>query len=202
MKIVKSGSVAIFLIALFSLSNFNMGFAESVGEKTKRFIDELSASLKTGVDKFGNDVNAIQNYLDNYHWKGLIQDEATSGAATLRHFSLKNHSKSIVVKPGERVEGVVQCNINRELCASLTVYRVVLGIKGLGAQTTIGNEVGIMAGESLESFALIAPSEAGIYQIRFRTVEGLFEKTALDGWLDGQGNEPDGTTTIGLIVVR
>jgi hypothetical protein len=202
MKTTKIRSLTFFLIALVGVAHFDAVLAKSVGEKTKHFIDEASESLKKGVDKLGDDMNSIQSYLDNYHWKGLIQDEATSGVATLKHLELKNHAKAIVVKPGERVEGIVQCNLDREQCSNLKVYRVVLGLQGKGAQTTIGNELGVVAGESLESFALVAPSEAGIYQIRFRTVEGLFEKTALDGWLDGEGNEPDGTTTIGLIVVR
>lgn len=202
MKTTKIRSLTFFLLALFGVGHFDAVLAKSVGEKAKHFIDEASDSLKTGVDKLGDDMNAIQSYLDNYHWKGLIQDEATSGVTTLKHLELKNHAKAIVVKPGERVEGIVQCNLDREQCSNLKVYRVVLGLQGKGAQTTIGNELGIIAGESVESFALVAPSEPGIYQIRFRTVEEVLKKAALDDWVDEKGDEPDGTTTIGIIVVK
>ncbi len=190
------------LLVLLGVVSFNTGSAKPVDEKVKHFIDSAAETLKDAVDKMGDDFVAIQNYLDNYDGKGIVQGEATSGPATLKHLQLNGHSRAVVVKPGERVEGVVLCNLDREQCSALGLYRVVLGISGRGAQTTIGNELGLTAGESLEKFSLVAPAEPGVYQVRFTVVDSLFERNALDAWTDEKGNEPDGSTTIGLILVR
>jgi hypothetical protein len=187
---------------LVSVVSFNTGFAKPVDEKIKTFIDSASGKLKDAVDKIGDDLVAIQNYLDNYDGKGLIQGEATSGAATLKHLQLNGHARAVVVRPGERVHGVVLCKLDRDKCSALGLYRVVLGLSGRGAQTTIGNYFGIAAGESLERFDLIAPTQPGIYQIRFRSVDSFYEGDALAAWIDSEGNEPDGSTAIGLIYVK
>lgn len=190
------------LLVLLSVVSFNTGSAKPVDEKVKHFIDSASDTLKDAVDKIGDDFAAIQNYLDNYDGKGIVQGEAASGAATLKHLQLNGHSKAVVVKPGERVHGIVLCDLDGSQCSTFGFYRVVLGVSGRGGQTTIGNELGIAAGESLEKFDLIAPTEPGIYQIRFRLVESFLEGNALTAWVDENGNEPDGTTTIGLIIVK
>lgn len=195
-------SLTILLVSLYCTLYFYSGWAKPVSVKVKDFIEEVADSLKGAVDQLGNNLVAIQDYLDNYHWKGLIQDEASSNAATLKHLQLNGHPKAVVVKPGERIEGVVLCTLDREKCTSLGLYRVLLGFKGQGAQTTIGNEFGIVAGESLEKFALIAPKQPGIYEIRFRLVEAYFESNALNYWTDDNGNEPDGTTTVGVVLVN
>jgi hypothetical protein len=171
-------------------------------DKAKETVDSISDSIKRGIDHLGDDFDAIQRYLENYHWKGVIQEKASSGAVTLEKIRLNGHSKAVVVKPGERIEGSVKCILDRNQCSALSFYRVVLGIKGEGAQESIGNELGLMAGPSEEKFALIAPQEPGIYQVRFRLVDAYFKGNAFDAWEDDEGNEPDGTTTIGLIFVK
>lgn len=183
--------IAIFLFAGPNLVN------ASVEDKIKKTVDQAADSIKSAVDSIGNDISAVQNYFDNYHWKGIMQEEATSGVATLRNLHLNGHGVAVAVKPGERIVGEVDCSIDREACSSLGYYRVVIGIHNRGGQTTIGNSVGLSAGESHEQFVLIAPSEPGLYQIRFQTVDAYFESSALSEW-----NDPDGTTTIGLILVK
>lgn len=176
--------------------------SKSTEDSIKEKIDSFSDSLKSTVDRIGDNIESVQDYLDNYHWKGVLQSKATSGPATLENLQLNGHKAVVAVKPGERILGEVDCNLDPEACASFRYYRVVLGIKGCGAQTTVGNSLGINANNSRDRFALIAPSEPGLYQIRFKTVKAFFETEALNEWLDDNGNEPDGTTTIGLIVVK
>jgi hypothetical protein len=202
MKPKKFKPIAVFLIALLSLASFNTAWTKSADAKVKDFIDDAASTLKKGVDKFENNFEAAQEYLDNYHWKGFIQDKATSGPAKLEDFRLRNHSNVLIVKPGERIEGSVTCDLDAEKCSPLKLYRVVLGYKGLGGQTTVCNYLGAVAGKSTEAFVLTAPSIQGFYQIRFRVVEELFEEAALKHWVDENGNEPDGATTLGLIYVK
>jgi hypothetical protein len=202
MKITKFTPLIMLLISLFVVGNYNTGLTKNVDDKIQYFVTDVSDSLKKTVDKIGDDRVEIQNYLDHHYWKGLVREEATSGAVTLKHLQLNDHPKAVVVKPGEKITGIVECHLDREQCSALSLYRVVLGIKGQGAQTTIGNELGIVAGKTLEQFTLVAPTEPGIYQIRFKLVVSFFEENALHAWVDDKGNEPEGTTTIGIICVK
>jgi hypothetical protein len=202
MKAANLKPIIYHLAAISSVFGPATGFADSNRDKIKETVDSITSTIKGGIDKLGDDLNAIQQYLENYHWKGIIQEKASSGAMTLEGIKLNGHSKVVAVKPQEKIDGSVHCNLDREKCAALSFYRVVLGIKGEGPQETIGNELGLVAGESKEKFVLTAPKEPGLYQIRFRLVDAYFKGNALDAWEDEEGNEPDGTTTIGLIFVK
>ena len=176
--------------------------AENTDQTVKDFIDHSAEALKKGVDKLGDDFVKIQNYLENYQWKGMIQDQATSGPETLSHLKLNNRGKIIAVRPGEIVHGKVVCSLNPDQADSLNVYRVVLGLHGEGPQTTIGTTLGAFNGSSTEQFSLTAPVKPGIYQIRFRTADNFLEGKAMDSWFDEKGKEPDASTTIGIIYVK
>ncbi len=193
------------LVALLGLTYSNTVQAKSIGDAVdavKGWVEDAAEALKKGVDALGDDFNAIQDYLDHYHWKGIIQDKATSGPATLKHLELNENSRAIVVKPGEKIEAEIKCILDAKQCSTFGFYRIVVGIKGEGPQAVIGNELGLAAGRTREKFTLTAPNEPGMYQIRFRPVDALFEATALDAWKDEEGNEPDGKTTIGIIIVK
>lgn len=203
MKNIKLASVVTAcMIGFLGITFVNTAWTKSVEEKTKDWIDNQADALKRGVDQLGDDFDAAQDYLNHYHWKGVIEEEATSGPATLKHLELNGHSKAVVVYPGEQIEAQVECHLNPEQCSVFRLYRIVVGMKGEGPQAVIGNETGFFAGQSIEKFTLVAPDRSGIYQIRFRTVEALTKTGAIEAWVDKDGNEPDGTTTIGLIVVK
>jgi len=202
MKNIKCAIAKICLVALFGVTNLQARESHSIDDKVKDWINDGSEALQKGVDQLGDDCRAIQDYLNNYHWKGLIQDKAASGPATLKYLELNQHSRAVIVKPGEKIEAEVKCDYDTEKCSVFGIYRIVVGIKGEGPQTVIGNESGLIAGKTIEKFTLIAPEKKGIYQVRFRSVDALFKTTALNAWEDENGNEPDGTTTIGIIVVK
>jgi len=202
MKNVKLTIAKTCLVALLGVSHFNVGWAKSADDEVKGWIEDGSEALKKGVDKLSDDFTAIQKYLDNYHWKGLIEKKATSGPATLKHLKLNGYDRAVIVKPGEEIEAEVKCDFDSKECSVFGLYRIVVGLKGEDAQAVIGNESGIVAGKSEEKFTLKAPDKAGMYQIRFRTVDALFKDKALNSWKDEQGDEPDGKTTIGVIIVK
>ena len=198
----KTFTLLFLLIAVCFIAAPNLITAKTIEETIKDSIDKLSDTLKNAVEEIGDDIEGIQRYLDHYHFRGIVEEKATSGPATLKHIKLNGHRRAVAVRPGERIEASVKCSYDSEACSALSYYRVVVGMKGLGPQTTTGNHLGVTAGESHEKFVLIAPSNPGLYQIRFRTVEALLESTAFQAWTDEKGNEPDGTTTIGLIFVK
>ncbi len=194
------------LLTVFSV--LNMGYvcspleAKSFESKVKSKIDDIADSLKEDVDKLGNNVQKIQEYLDHYSYKGMIQDQVSYGPVTLSHMVLNNRGKAVVVKPGERIQGTVECDLHKEKCSSLHFYRVVLGFANEGAQTTVCNSLGTAGSKTLEKFNLIAPTVPGIYEIRFRPVESFIESTALKEWYNKEGNQPSAETTVGVVVVN
>lgn len=190
------------LTALGGITYVNTGWTKSIENKIKEWNEEGLEALKKGIDKLGNDLNAIQDYLNDYAWKGLIQDKATAGPVTLKHLELNDYSRAVVVKRGEKIEAEVKCYIDPEQCSLFSLYRIVVGLKGEGPQATIGNEMGLVAGKSREKFTLKAPERPGVYQIRFRPVTTCFKSRAFEGWKDDEGNEPGAKTTIGIIIVK
>ena len=200
MKNAKIKSLAVLLTAL-SIANFNTGWTNT-GDRVKDAIDSVAKTLKKEVDKLGENKEAIQNYLNNYDWKGIVQDHASSDPVTLKHLKMNGQSKAVAVLPGEKIDCEVRCDLDREKCSAFSLYRVVMGIKGEGAQTTIGNELGIVAGESVERFSLHAPSQPGFYEVRFKVVKSLRENKAIESWKDDHGKEPKASTTVGIIFVK
>ena len=183
--------------ALLCLANSNTAYAASAEDKVKAFIDEAANTLKGAVDRFGDDIAAIQSYLDHYQWKGVLEDETTTDPVTLKHLHLNGHGKVVVVRPGERIQGKITCKYASEKCSSFSHYLVMLGIKDQGPQTTIGSTFGASAGKTHEDFVLIAPSARGIYQILFQPTEAFLEATAFSEWRDPQLTKP-----IGFVVVN
>jgi len=198
----KEQFIAWVLPLVACLTAFNQAEAKDFDDQVKETIDTVSSYLKKEVDLMGDDHFTIQSYLENYQWKGIIQPQATSGAETLRNLKLNGHHRIVTVHKGEVIHGEVDCYLDPSKASLHHIYRVCLGIHGEGVQTTIGTTLGIAAGERHESFTLIAPMNPGFYQIRFRTADQYLEKNALVNWRDDQGNEPDGTTTIGIIYVK
>lgn len=184
------------------LKNWTKEQLSEAEAKLKRASERAEAALKSALEKIKDDAQAVRDYLSNHCWKDIIHDDAVSGPVTLKNLTLNGYPKAVLAQPGETVEATVDCNLDREKCNSLSFYRIVVGLKGVGAQTTIGNELGIVAGPSKEKFSLVAPQEPGIYQIRYTVAETVFEKKARHSWVDKKGNEPSAATTIGVIVVQ
>jgi hypothetical protein len=139
---------------------------------------------------------------ESYPWKGIIQHEATSGVVTLSDLQLNKSGRVIMVKPGERIEGEVLCTFNRKECSKFAFYRIIIGINGIGPQTSVYNGFCLLKEKSSESFSFSAPEKDGVYQIRFRLVDAFSENTAFEKWKDAQGEDPGAGTTIGVIIVK
>lgn len=202
MKNIKLRSLRFAFAVLLGLIACTRVWAGSFEDRIQEKIDRSVKELKEKINRLGEDREAIQDYLNKYDWKGIIQDKAYADGVTLKNLKLNGHRRVTVVRPGELIEASVICDLDRKQCSAVKLYRVVIGLKGEGAQTTIGNELGMVAGESCENFRLSAPSKPGIYQVRFRLVESYREGKALKNWEDKEGNEPDARTTIGLLAVK
>lgn len=202
LKAKKGLSILSVAVAALCLQSSTALWAQSTESKVKSAIDTISDELKKAVDNLGSDIDAIQKYLDHYHWKGLLEKQTSNGPVTLSDLKLNGHNRVIAVNPGERIEADVRCTYDTNKVSAFTYYRVVVGLKGVGGLTTIGNTIGSAAGDTIQRFTFTAPTTPGFYQVRFRTVEKWTETEALKEWIDTAAQEPDATTTIGVIYVK
>lgn len=175
--------------------------AHSTEHKIKKEIDSIAESCKSAVQELGSKVDDIQKYLDNYTWKGLIQDRVTFGPETLSNLKLNGHNRIAVVRRGEQIQATVNYTLDENKAAFFNNYRIVVGLKWLGPQTTFGRRLGVKLGETTESFTLAAPLAPGFYEVRFRAVDCFLESSALAAWYDDEGKEPDANSTIGIVYV-
>jgi hypothetical protein len=181
---------------------------EQIKESFDSSVDEIAASLRDAthsleseIQRLGSNNSAIRKSISNYSWNELIPDQASYGPATLSHLKLCGAKKVAVVKPGQVVEGEVVCALNGKKCSALGLYRVVLGIKDQGGQTTIFNHFGLRAGKETDSFSLVAPKKKGVYEVGFLVVEAAREGTALRAWDDLEKTDSQKAVPIGVIVV-
>ncbi len=176
-------------------------FDESV-DKVAASLEDATSYLEGQLKTAGNNKGAIDAALKNQNWKKWLASSASYGPATLKNLRFSETGKPIaILKRGEKIEGDVECCFDRSQCSSLSLYRVVLGIKNRGGQTTIFNHFGIRAGQETDHFTLTAPRERGVYQVGFRVVEAAREGTAIKSWDELDRNEQHEPPTIGLLIV-
>jgi hypothetical protein len=181
---------------------------EQIKDTFDESVDEIAATLQDAthnledeIRHLGSNNNAIRQTVKRYNWNQWIPDQAAYGPATLSNLKLGGAKKAIVARPGQQIEGEVVCNLDRKRCSALSLYRVVLGIKDHGGQTTVFNHFGLRAGKETDHFTLVAPKEKGVYQVGFRVVEAAREGTAIQSWDDRDENGWGEPVVIGLIIV-
>lgn len=150
--------------------------------------------LKAALEKAGDKIEEMTKALEEYDWKGAYQDATSFGPISLSDTTINGHSRAKVVAPGEKLSCETTVWVNKDKMKDLKLQRILVGIKDLGPQTSFGIP---SDKEKKETFTLTAPTEPGLYQIRFRPVVG-----SNDQWLDAEGKQPNFTYTIGVIWVK
>jgi hypothetical protein len=176
-------------------------FDDSV-DKVAATFNEVTQDLEGELKQLGNNPNVIQQALRKHNYEKWFSHAVSYGPATLSHLKLGSSGKAVaIVKPGETVEGEVECAFDRKQCSPLSLYRVVLGIKDRGGQTTVFNHFGLRAGHETDHFSLKAPREKGVYQVGFKVVEAAREGTAIQAWDDSNEYNDREPAVIGLLIV-
>jgi len=183
---------------------------EKIKEEFNQTVNQITSSLQAATHalekellQVGSNKNAVQDLIKKYNWKQYIQDSVSYGPATLSNLKLGGLKRPfIVANPGQEVDGEVVCFLNPKECSSLSLYRVVLGLKHRGGQTTIFNHFGLRAGKETDHFTLKAPKEKGVYEIAFQVVKAAREATALKSWEEPTESGYGQPATIGLLIVH
>jgi hypothetical protein len=171
--------------------------------EVKETIQQGADLFKKGVDKCGDKVDDLKEYVRTYNYKELIQERAVSGPATITHVEFNDYPLAVVARPGERIDGKLHYYLDKDQCKDLKYHRLLIGIHEDGPQTAVGIGLGYLADqENKERFTLHAPKQPGVYQVRFRSVENFTEGEAKKHWLDAEGQAPSAMQTIGVIVVK
>jgi hypothetical protein len=175
-------------------------FDESV-DKIAGSLKEATGNLEQELRSLGSNKDAIQGVLKKYKWNQWIKDRAIYGPATLSNFKLGSSKKVAIVHSGQEIKGEVTCNVDRKQCSAFSMYRVVLGIKNQGGQTTVFNHFGLRAGKETDPFTLVAPRQKGIYEVAFRLTKAASEGMALQSWDAHDENGWGEPVTLGLLIV-
>ncbi|MFY7802994.1 MAG: WD40 repeat domain-containing protein [Limnoraphis robusta] len=127
-------------------------------------------------------------------------NQATYGQVKLSEFTLNNKGNVVTTAPGEKISVSANYIYDCSDCQPGSINQIIVGIAGENtAQACIYN--GGTKGSGSEKFTLTAPSEPGIYYIRFRSAQAYgCEEGALGWWR--VGNEPTAEANIGVIIVK
>lgn len=176
-------------------------FDESV-DNVAATLQDVTQDLEEELKQLGGNKNVVQQTLRKHNYEKWFSHNVSYGPATLSHLKLGSNGKPVaIVKPGETVEGEVECAFDRKQCSPLSLYRVVLGIKDRGGQTTVFNHFGLRAGHETDHFTLKAPREKGVYQVGFKVVEAAREGTAIQAWDNSNEYNEAEPAIIGLLIV-
>jgi hypothetical protein len=147
-----------------------------------------------------------------------VTEGAEYSAIRIDNVNIKNQGETASVSPGETfgVHASYKFLQPRE-CGS--IVQIIVGFKGLGAKTCIANGIVLENGRFYDylplafrnqyiditekdvDFALIAPQEAGIYEIRFRYAQAYLPHEAVSSWWNVD-EAPAAAATIGTIIVE
>ncbi|MCH9626206.1 MAG: hypothetical protein S4CHLAM123_13990 [Chlamydiales bacterium] len=103
--------------------------------------------------------------------------------------SISDRGRVVRAYPGERIKGLADCVIHRPTYLREEI-QVIVGFDQIGAQDGIRNG----------AFQLVAPTNPGIYEVRFRYAQTYTIPSAVANWWNVDLSPP-WQATIGLVVV-
>lgn len=168
-----------------------------------KFTKSLLASTALAISIFTHgplQASSVTDYLKEFPWIGLISDEITYGPITISNVSLDHSDKLVFANPGETLHGNLRYKLNSEK-DKLNLHHLIVGIEGVGAQDCVMHSFGLWDTKGKGKFTLTAPSESGVYEVRFLYNEGLTCSKAREAWNSGQ-KDPSAYATIGIIIVK
>lgn len=199
MKNIAISKTVLILASICAVCFPSLVFAKKFQDKTKGAIENASKYLQDKVDATAEGMAKAQEYFDHYPWKGIIQERVSCGAITLSDLKMNGDHRVAVLYPGQWIEGRIRCALDPNKCSTFAGYQIMLGFPGIGPQTSFSKR---FAGETDETFNLMAPEDPGVYELRFRVVEQMTEFGLFEHWRDERGAEPGASTTIGVVIVK
>lgn len=145
-------------------------------------------------------------------------DAAEYSGIAMTDVSIKNQGEIATVAPGETfgVHATYEFLWPRE---THSIVQIIVGYDGIGAQTSIANGIVFPNGRYYDhhplffrhqkhditkksvDFALVAPQEPGVYEIRFRYAQAYLPHEAVAHWWNVD-QAPTAEATIGRIIVE
>lgn len=118
---------------------------------------------------------------------------------TLWGLNLNNAGNQIQVAPGEKIQAVSAFIYNCPFCQTYSINQIIIGIKGIGAQSCIFN--GGTIAQGIRHFSITAPEQAGTYTVQFRYAQADNCADAVQDWWNVD-HPPADSSTIGTIIVK
>lgn len=169
----------------------------------------LSSSLYSGMQREGfwngeRNESSSEERLSNDFPKDHVEpiskrNDIRSGPARIKNFYMKTlteKGKVVYAAPGMQIQAFAQYSLDRGKDGSIN--QIIVGYDKGGAQKAIYN--GGTIDKGMVNFTLTAPSEPGIYEVRFRPAQAYSGPEAVKYWWNVDG-APTEQTTIGLVIV-
>lgn len=147
------------------------------------------------------DKTKLHHYFHDFPWIGLVSNEITYGPITVSNVHLNKGGKVALVKPNDKIKGNLHYKIDAKSLNSFHLYHLVVGIKKIGAQDCISHSFGIWNSKGKGNFTLQAPSEPGVYEVRFSYFEGATCQSARKAWNE-EASDPSSAATIAVVIVE
>lgn len=140
----------------------------------------------------------IDAWIQECPYIGLVAKEVSYGPITLEDFDLDKKGRIVVAQPGEVINGAVNYKVESNELDSFHLHHIILGIKAHGAQNCISHALGIWDEKGKAHFSLTAPTEPGVYEVRFDYQTAMTCKEAMKYWNE---DPPSSKATIGIIII-
>lgn len=154
---------------------------------TSLFVSQISAT------------ETIHDWIQSYPWIGLVAEEVPYGPITIEDVNLGGDGRLVFAKPGEKIEGRLKYKINADQLSSWHLHHIIVGLKNQEAQSCITHTLGLGDKNGKANFTIDAPTEKGVYELRFDYQDALLCEDAKKAWHDDQ---PSSRATIGIVIVK
>ena len=153
----------------------------------------LAFDLKSELSK------DLKKYVNALPGKGIVSDELKLEGIVLSNFKMMGGKKLLTCEPNECIDCQVNYKIDKDALSSLSVHSCVVGFHSEGPQERFKTFLGLMNDSGTAKFQLEAPSDEGVYEIRFAQTKGITEGQAFASWND---SPPSSNATMGIVIVK
>jgi hypothetical protein len=141
----------------------------------------------------------IDQWINECPYIGLVAKEVTYGPITLKDFKMEDEGRVVIAQPGEFINSSVEYKVAKEHLKSLHLHHIIVGIKGQNSQNCITHALAVWDTHGKAHFCFAAPTEKGIYEVRFDYQTALTCKEAYKLW---RADPPSSKATVGIVIVE
>ena len=140
---------------------------------------------------------SIEKDIQKLPYSGLVLDSVDLDGIKIEGFKFENDYRIIHVKPDEEFTCYFHYQIESKHLKNFNLHHVVIGLYDDGPQECVFHSLGIKDSSGSLAVSLKAPSEKGVYEVRFSRSKCLSCDKAKEDWW----KESSHKSVLGFVVV-